>query len=306
MTCQEVVKKLTHEIKKLEEDRNSLPKAGEEDREKELNGEITRRETLIDEINNCIEEKITPIFIPFVVAAMNSEEALQLENGEVFNSDEVAPAICKKFKVFQNEFNCENWCSCYKKARDHWIPSLNSTDSIGKLIDKMSEKINDSKSDIKIFPVSLSEDFFSEEENKRQKSLDELEHIGIVIVDTISLFHPRVAKILLEDAQLGGNRQTAIVTISPCIPESNTIPESLQSHISEKMNWAVAKFKNKCDLLYWFEEKDYDKFQWWFFNAFSKLLRPFEKGGFARPENKIGVEARTGGPQTGIHNSFYG
>lgn len=196
----------------------------------------------IDNLFQRLQEKQSTSFkaveIPVVVFAMTHDEAVDVAQNEILKSTE----LLGHFSTYQ----IRDLAEYYHDFRDDWHPVNGNNSSIQEIIEEIVDQLNLESSESKIWPRFYSEDFLSNEQNIRNKThLWLAENGGILIIDTISLFHTRLREQLMGSACW--NSRVSIVALHPigmgALPTNGFIES-----IVNKLEKAFYRFDKVLDL----------------------------------------------------------
>ncbi|MGB0384098.1 MAG: hypothetical protein ACPGWR_04660 [Ardenticatenaceae bacterium] len=215
----------------------------------------TRR---LDEVEKYLIAKYdkfrrTIIDVPFVIFAMTSDEASSLITEAVFENDEVRPAARTRFQKFrtaleEHEIEIADLLPHYKKERDHWMPhTYSSSQAIQKIISEMIERVNDKihlrRHSILIRPKFLSAHFCAQDYNTWQTLR---ESNCILIVDSISLFHPLLRDILVQ-SHLSSSPKAVILVLSPINTKHNDVNQLIEKELNSRIRPIFTRFDHELD-----------------------------------------------------------
>jgi Effector-associated domain 8 len=207
---------------------------------------------LIKELGSEFNLEKDEIEIPFVIVAMTQAEANELQH-MTFNQQE---PLNDEFKNLQEltqiikEHGIVNFINHYSEIREEWKPYIFQDYTIQSVILDMIEEINYYYNEVANFPlikpIFLSHDCFGLDDSKRIITWNELRQLGcVLIVDSISLFHPTVRQKLLK-AEISSNKNVAILVLSPINPSVIQANQLLEETI--KYQWEPAFFRFHEDL----------------------------------------------------------
>ena len=208
--------------------------------ERDYASQIESLESLIDEVN-----KDRVVGVPFVIVAMNQEEASNLLDENAFNNNDDSP----RFQKFKHMFEIVGGKNCqtnYSSSREGWKPLICSEKTIEGILCEIIFEINEfnlESLNVPLFyPIFYSTDFFLDDHKKRERIRRKIERLGgVIILDAISLFHSGIRQKLFS-SHLTSNRRIAFITISPTETITNDTDEFIKDEIREKMERAFARF----------------------------------------------------------------
>lgn len=223
--------------------------------QKSTRSKIARIEARLVELE-AGQSRGTPIHIPFVIVAMTKQEASDLINEKILESDRVAVTERTRFeeckKAFQEE-EIENWLSHYSEDREDWRPHTCPENTICEIISEIVTSINLLQLEIPtgqlIHPQFCSTSFFAYDEDIQEETWSELAGSGcVLIIDAISLFHPHLRQ-TLSDSHMGSNEQVAMLILSPINPCANKANQLIEQEIRLRMRRAFVRFEKQLDKL---------------------------------------------------------
>ncbi len=212
--------------------------------------------------------------IQIVVVSMTQEQAIDLNDETAFdNQGELE--IFRELKAAMQTDGIEDFTSCYGENRDEWKPLTTDELSINKILGEIVDTLNRYREETgrSTFTLDyLSEWFFSMENEERSFALDTLERYGgVIIIDAISMYHPRVRKALIN-SQLTGKNRIAMVVISPLEPKLFKTNQLLEEQIySSSMETAYRYFTKNFDPLYEFGVGDVCNLRRWLVSTLPNL-----------------------------------
>lgn len=144
----------------------------------------------------------------------------------------------------------------YQPDRDAWRPAFSTEETIRDVVKDIVETLNrppeededdvtqkeaPEASQMKLQPLFLSTELFSNGE-----VLDETRSLlksgGLLIIDTLSLFHPPLRK-KLQLLELSGESQVSIVTLSPWSPTASSLNKLIEAAVMEQLMLAWKRFE---------------------------------------------------------------
>ncbi|MBN1487499.1 MAG: hypothetical protein JW981_07650 [Anaerolineae bacterium] len=255
------------------------------------------------------------LVIPFVVAAMNQAEASVLFDESVFRTPDVAPSSLLRFREFRHNLeevgDFSALQSHYVAARDDWVPLFNQPLSMKVVINKMLEHINQhyriSPDMLPLKPYFLTDEFFSTERSQRSSALLRLRQSGgVLILDSISMFHPAVSRSVAR-SDIGANRQVAILVISPTDTSKWPLNKLIESVIDSEMETVFTRFAGEFDRLCEIKEGNLRSLQRWLFAVLPDTAANLEKRRPAQANLELLRQMQGSGQQyQNINRYFFG
>jgi predicted phosphodiesterase len=220
-----------------------------------------------------IPGKGSDIRIPFVIAAMTKPEADELDE----NLANIFQDLFENFKKDLQNFKIIEWQSCYTDLRENWKPYIYKNKSINIIVSDVIKHLNQNgcacgaKSCPRINLVNFSKEFFdTDERNGPDARSWFVNYGGILIVDSISLFHPFVLESLRQSGVLKSDN-VAVLVLSPihsCILSPNQfIVDLIRKHM-------ITEFDDKSiNLVSTYEKgiRDANTLQRWLFSTLPEL-----------------------------------
>lgn len=188
--------------------------------------------------------------IPFAVVTMIHSEAEGLAsrflgNGEVSTFDQ----LLKRLKAL--EVSLEDFCDWYKDERDRWSPFGADKNIRQWLEDAVQTAAGAHKVSIKLW--SLSKQLLSDNVGERSEAADNLESKrGVLVVDTLSLFHQEIYARLVR-AQVSGTKYVTLGAISPWHLQRTPYGKELWDLVKSKLDRAWHKYEDKFEMRYEFD-----------------------------------------------------
>jgi hypothetical protein len=183
--------------------------------------------------------------IKFVVAAMLQGEAGALISGDVLQGE--AYDEFQQFLGLFSKTEIDSWLTHYdEKDRNEWQLHV-CPDCAIKNIAQTAQEIVQSNLLGKLLNLRpCSDAFFNEKDEDQQtkiwKELRVSEHV--MIVDAISVFHPRIRDALLQSQ---AQAQASIVVISPFDCNTHTAQGKLEDAVRRHLKHAFARFNADYD-----------------------------------------------------------
>jgi hypothetical protein len=218
----------------------------------------TRLNGLIKEFDSEFKTEKDEVEIPFVIVAMTQEEATELQE-LTFNQQRSINDDLKNFQELTQmikDYGIGNFINYYSETRDEWKPYIFKESTIKSIIIDIIEEINHinyNYNEIEnlplIKPIFLSHNCLGLDEDERFRIWDELRELGcVIIVDSISLFHPTVRQNLLN-SQISSNKNVAIIVLSPINHSDIQANQLLEQTIKYQYQPAFHRFHKKLDKL---------------------------------------------------------
>jgi hypothetical protein len=229
------------------------------------------------EILNEVERELEGsqnVSIPFVIVAMTSEEADNLETEKVFDRPDVTQVDRDSFKEFKTELEAhgiQNLLPHYKEARDKWEPYTCAPKAIDEIITEMVDHLNQFRDGTSANPfieiLFLSEEFFQENEDEGAQVWVQLSQSGgVLIVDAVSLFHPLLRQKLSKSA-ISSNEQVALLVLSPISSNQHQVNRLVEGVINSQMKLIFRRFDRTWDRLCEIGVGDLRALQRWLFSV---------------------------------------
>jgi hypothetical protein len=215
--------------------------------------------------------------IQVVVIAMTDKEAEELDQEVVFDGSGESSVECEhlqRLKDALREYRIEDFTSCYGSSRDDWKPLIADRKApIREIMQSVVDKLNKRSKEL-ISLEYLSSEFLSPSAQEHHRAWNTLEdHNGILIIDAISMFHPRLRELCLE-SQLIGSKKFAVIVLSPLKSNAITVNKLLQDQIySPHLKRAYYHFENHFHLPYEFSVGDINSLRRWLFSILPTIER---------------------------------
>jgi len=247
---------------------------------------------------------IRPIHIPFVVAAMNYDQAVDLINtpaGRQVPFQRFSRALPQQKRALVDLL------PCYSPQRDDWKPPGYQQHTILEVVAGVIARLKQLGyiSDL-TQPQFLSEELFSSDPQIRNSTGALLsEAVSVLLVDAVSLFHPEIMQRLLETG-LAANRNVALFVHSPL--GAGTLPANqlIETEIIRRTLWiAFTRFTDEMDRYCEFRWLDSAAMQRWLFAILPEIART--AGGLVvSQENRQRFRAQTNYQSRGIASQIFG
>jgi hypothetical protein len=206
------------------------------------------------------------IILPFVIAAMESNDAKNLIDGNIFESKEIAPIERDRFIqlyecIKEQDLDINK---SYQNKRDDWIPFISQESlTIELIIRGVLTKINMSSEQL-IIPQFISDKFFSNNPDERKQARIILKKSpGIIIADSVSLHHPDIRQKVVHYSQ---DDNIAIIVLSPVNSLKTPINIAVEKLIEKQMEAVFLRFDNDYDQLCELHVGDIRSFRRWLYS----------------------------------------
>jgi hypothetical protein len=208
---------------------------------------------------NLINYLRNEIVIPIVVVSMTITEAEYLRDkvGSSYQEHEdLQLTAFKQLTESLQAYNVLDFTEYYGQRRDDWKTyscSNELSESIETLVNEMIDEFNEYSTTLQnmnlpiIQPSFVSTEFFELNDDRRAAIWSELGRRGcLIIVDSVSLFHPRIRK-YLAGAQVVANEKTSILVLSPINPQITNVNQILENLIKSEIELAFHRFNTEFD-----------------------------------------------------------
>jgi hypothetical protein len=261
---------------------------------------------LVDSIRGALPPNgDTVVGIPFAVLAMTSKEAEELESRKIFDSP-VSLSSFNEFAEILKQYGLGDFVHRYKEDREEWQPFETDSRTIRDIIEEVvdwSNPITLNNSPVIMRPQYYSQDFLSDNKEICSQTWQYLEHTGCVLVlDCISMFHPRIQKLFLM-SQLGVGERVALVGISPANPSSIEINKSIENAAEEQLLRVFDRYNSSLDPQCIFEIGDERALSRWLYAILPRTIQTVHEQK-ANPAKRMLLRSRRGQPQ-GKSNLIY-
>lgn len=216
--------------------------------------------------------------IPFVVFAMNKQEAEDLVSGKALKDaarrdQEMFDYISERLDYPKQEIP-----DYYNESRDQWRPPFYPPDkgktirnTIGEVIGLINKQVREESPELPaVYPQFFSEDFLSDDGQKRLDTFEFLKKRRFVlIIDSLSLFHPTLNERFLVESGFGqSNYKTVRIVVPPpqrevLLPVSRDIEQALGRMLKNLYN----RFDLYLDTLYEFSICNERGLRRWIFSS---------------------------------------
>ncbi len=267
------------------------------------------------ELVNSIKGFLPPsaievIGIPIAVIAMIRSEAEELLSLEAFNDPIANENQRRSYARFFDTLKChqlENFVEKYGETRENYCPFESDTLTIRSIIKKIADIVNGMpkrKSKPMIIPQYYSNDFFSNSTDIRERTWEYLEHRGcILIIDSISMFHPKIQSAFLE-SHLGIHPPVTVACISPINTHDLDLNKILEEEMKKKIKRIFSRYCVGLDPQCIFEIGNVPSINRWLFDTFPKTLETIQ-GKEPLPSNMEFFINKMGGQESGVSSIIF-
>jgi hypothetical protein len=204
--------------------------------------------------------------IPIITFAMNTSELKELLTGTVFKNKDVSRAEHESYnsliaKLSKNGLDPTELSSYYGESRDDWAPKIIGFIPIREVINTVFKNVNEkTKPSQDFYPLMLSDDFI--ENSRLAKDLRGKK--CILIIDSISLFHPYLIKKLIRSGLVSTqNLNLALVVVPPINHNVISVYEFLEENYMSILSDAFDAFSTDLDIDYEFGIGNMQSLQRW-------------------------------------------
>jgi hypothetical protein len=187
--------------------------------------------------------------MPVVVFAMTATEADDLAKGRVFASGSPEADAFGRFLSSLEGYTTNNLTSFYGNSRDDWRPRFAQGVTIRQTVQSVVDRVNlDHGRNPNIPRVQVqffSTDFFSDDVEWRRRTRSEVEDLGyVLIVDALSIFHPRLRRML---SGAGGREPASMVVACPTELDRSPNNQLLDQNFGPELDRAFIRFYERFD-----------------------------------------------------------
>jgi len=195
--------------------------------------------------------------IRFVIAAMNVEEARELEDDGLLSAEQ-EPQF-QELRGALRQYGITSLKDHYREKRSQWRPFTDPDHSIESIIEHIFELdlqdlgtyLSYETPDLALTrPGFYSEEFFSDDEEEKFQIWDDLQNLGgVLVIDAVSLFHPKVHDTVRESTLLTQNK-TAVLLLTPVDFIANNRVNKILIAEFRRIGRALRRFDTHYDKLY--------------------------------------------------------
>lgn len=254
----------------------------------------------------------TLTYLPFIIFAMTSDEAQNLISEAIFDNDEASDAEHKSFQKFrkaleEHNIDITNLLRHYNKERDDWVPHTYSGNSsiqeiINEIIEHINYEIHSKRDSILIRPKFMSANFCA----KDRKTWKRLKKSNcILIVDSISLFHPLLRKILVQSS-LYSRPKAVVLVLSPIDTKRNQVNQLIEKVLESKTFQIFERFDDELDRWCEFGMGDLRTFQRRLLAVLFEKAEIFKSGFTPNPDTSARMWPKKNAYRTNIQRAWLG
>ncbi len=217
------------------------------------NDVVSKLELAID--TYCPERPGRTVGLPFVVVAMQQNEALELAHqGETLIKQRLGDDSAKQFQILRSALNLDlvTAANRYGATREAWKPFISKDHTVGELIENVVRELNDTYSSRLRGRVIKAQHYSFDALVHKEKSLHqlyrELAQFGcVILIDELSMFHPTVREAFNLSPLFRSSEQAAFVTISPFDADNLSPNQVLEGELRERLAGAFDRFIQDYD-----------------------------------------------------------
>lgn len=252
--------------------------------------------SVLDELDRLIAAQLegavsSAVGLPFIVIAMERQEAEELVSGQIQVSDQEMIKALRELLEPSSEGGrpaapvlsepvplASRLVERYGATREEWRPFGVRRPTIQAHIREIVDNLNKARNPrlrgrfIKVQHYSF--DPLIDGDNAYHQVYRELVQGGcILIVDELSLLHPRIGEALLGFPFFATEPQVSVVSISPLNPYESQVFHQLESKLSQRLSLAYYRFERdydpKCEL----SVGDDRRLKRWFYSSLPAVLQ---------------------------------
>lgn len=235
--------------------------------------------------------------VHFVTVAMTRSEAEALASGQLFGEAAVGAGAAEAFQKFKSlllDCGIDDLASYYGAERDEWRPPFHQNHTLQETIIDIVERVNqDAPLDMpQIQPHFISTEFFSPDRETRQHTWQATDTSCIIVIDSISLFHPWVYEIL-QQSEMSSRDEVALLALSPVNFSQLPINQLIEKRIMDR---ALDRFQELKGLSE-FGAGDLRVLRRWLFETLPDVVAHKRQ---AKPENRSLLRKHLGRTPRGL------
>ena len=196
------------------------------------------------------------IGLPYVIVAMTRSEAEQLDQQPELIEMALDLQARERFESLRQALSDHGHASLgahYGERRESWRPFVSSAAGgdrpleglLGEVVDRLGSANRPQLRGRRLKPQLYPFDALVDQDPALRPIYGEIAEAGcLVIVDELSIYHPRISRAAM---QLFGRRQVAVVTISPLDPRSLPPYALLERELSRSLGFAFDRFDRDLD-----------------------------------------------------------
>ena len=200
------------------------------------------------------------INVPVVVVAMTRAEAEQLMQADVdvFRNKNLTEQTTRLqalrhelTKLFPSQVEVDAWLKHYGAKSEDWIPHCCSVGEKNRIAALLEHAVimHHTSLPVTFWPDVMASEigYFADDRSTRSHAWNQIKRGYVLVIDGISLFHPRIRNPLNQTAQQG--RHSAILIISPLQAAPHPVDRLIEQEIECEVQWVFARFADFFDRL---------------------------------------------------------
>jgi hypothetical protein len=252
--------------------------------------------TQIAEVDQAIEAGTRQgrpgvVGLPFLVAAMTDSEALQLEEEPDLLTQKLGEDTCERFLQLVESlkaYGAVPWHERYGPRREDWRPFLSNARTAVTLIEDVVDRLNQLElAPLRGRAIKIQQYPFDPligRDPLLWGVYREISKTGcVVLVDELSLFHPKVREALFESPLVSSDLAT-LVTIAPFDPYGVPLNEILETELRRRLAVAFDRYTFNFDPLCELGIGSEQRLRRWFHGSLPEALRNLRSPGPDRPK----------------------
>ncbi len=234
-------------------------------------------------------EKTWKNHINVVVFAMTLKQAEELDSERRHSPSDDNYRKWEKLKSTLQKHKINNMLSSYGENIDDWTPLITDVPkppSIRNIIQEIVDKRNKESVDIQF----LSSDFFSKDQDKKNKARSLFAYFGgVLIIDVISMYHVNLRNDFLASGAASINNPISMAVVSPINKNLLELNLLLEKEIYVPCLWdALKRFDTVYDPYYNFNTGDIRGLQHWLHSILLEYRAKPNPKGIAMFEERMG------------------